>query len=489
MTELAFDAFLPFLGNFIGGKFVPVKGGAFFRSEDPGDLDNPVGDARGQTPFVDDAVRGAVEAFPGWRRLSMDARYKYIRAYQDVLKKKKEALALCISREMGKPLSESQAEVQAMIDKVDVTWQEALPLVAERVFPMGQGARGAIRHRPQGVVAVIGPFNMPGHLPNGQFVPALLLGNTVVFKPSELTPFSGQLIAQCMEEAELPPGVFQMVQGAGPVGAALVAHPKVNVVFFTGSAGVGRRIAQLCAKQFEKTLALEMGGKNAALVLSDASLPLAVREIVHGAFTTTGQIFVQKDVLPAFMDAFLREVDSVKIGYATDNPLMGPLVSKKAAQKFLAAQTAAQRAGFEAVRQGRLLKMAKKGHYVSPSVHLWPDKKKFPLDKMAASAYWGEEIFGPDAAVTAIDSPEEMARANNAVHYGLVASIFTRDEKKFRALLPELENGVVHWNRSTAMTPGRLPFGGVKSSGNHRPAGLFVPYICVDPVGSVEVEG
>jgi succinylglutamic semialdehyde dehydrogenase len=480
------------LGNFIGGRWTKPARGRRLVSEDPGDLDRPVGRFVSDPSAVEKAVAAARAAFAAWREKSLSERVVLVRRYRDELLKRKDELADVISRETGKPLAESAAEVKAMAEKVDVTENEALPLVAERAFAMDGASRGVVRRRPRGVTAVIGPFNVPGHLPNGQAVPALLTGNTVVFKPSELTPFTGQLMAECFRAAGLPDGVFNLVQGDGAAGGRLAAHPGVDTVFFTGSVATGERVRSACAAQPGKLVALELGGKNAALVLDDAPLEQAVKETLHGAFSTSGQrcsstsrILVHRSVAKDFVDAFLARVDALKVGYYTEEPFLGPLISEASAERFLAAQKTARKLGFKALREGRRLPASRRGHYVGPSVHVW-EKRTFPWEGKTARGYWDEELFAPDVAVYALDSDEAMAAANNASRYGLVAGVFTRSQERFARLAARLENGVVHWNRTTAMTPGRLPFGGVKASGNHWPAGLHVVYACTTPVGSVE---
>jgi succinylglutamic semialdehyde dehydrogenase len=481
-----------FRGNFINGRFVRPSQGRRIVSEDPGDLDCPVGEIRSDPSVVHPAVRAARRALAGWQNTSHGRRESLVKRYGRVLARQSERLARVISRETGKSLSESRAEVRAMIEKIPLTIREALPLVADRVFPMEKGARGAVRHRPRGVAAVIGPFNVPGHLPNGQIVPALLTGNTVVFKPSELTPFTGQAIVECLAAAGFPQGVINLVQGDGAAGARLAAHSDVDVVFFTGSVATGTRIRRTCFADPKKLVVLEMGGKNAALVLRDADVEAAVKETVHGAFSTTGQrcsstsrIFVDRKIASRFVEGFLRRTDGLRIGYFTDDPDMGPLVRASSVEVFLEAQRAAERLGFKTLRRGERVFLTRRGHYVRPSVHLW-EKSLGVLVKSGRRDYWDRELFAPDVAIYPADGEEEMLRGCNTSQYGLVASVFSQSEKTFRRLSPRIECGVVHWNRTTAMTPGRLPFGGIKASGNHWPAGLFVPYACTYPVGSVE---
>jgi succinylglutamic semialdehyde dehydrogenase len=271
----------------------------------------------------------------------------------------------------------------------------------------------------------------------------------------------------------------------------------VNALFFTGSVPTGRRVRALSEEANpHRLLALEMGGKNAALVLPDAPLDWTVREVIHGAFSTTGQrcsstsrALVHRAVADRFLEALLEKTDSLSIGYFSEDSFMGPLIQSSARDRFLEAQRTARRLGYETLREGRPWLAPLRGYYVSPSVHAMrgfpflDSRKKRPLSR----AYWDEELFAPDIAVHILSSEEEMAAVNNRSAYGLAASVFTRSEKAFRRFVGNLQNGVIHWNRTTAMTPGRLPFGGIKASGNHRPAGLFVPYACTYPVGSVEV--
>jgi succinylglutamic semialdehyde dehydrogenase len=451
-------------------------------------LDRPVGRILSEPSLVDPAVASARKAFSKWSALPVARRLVFARRFQSLLGGEHgDRLAFVISRETGKSLSESQAEVRSMAEKVDITAAEGMSLVEDRSFPLPDGTRGEIRHRSLGVAAVIGPFNVPGHLPNGQIVPALLSGNTVVFKPSEQTPFTGQVMAELWDKAGLPSGVFNLVQGDGAVGGKLSAHPDVNAVFFTGSVETGRRVSMACAADPSKLVALEMGGKNAALVLDDADLGVAVPAVVQGAFATAGQrcsctsrVLVQRKIFRRFLDAFLPALDRVTVGYFTENRVMGPLIDGAAVDRFLGAQKTARRLGYETLREGRALSLSRRGRYVSPSVHLWEGVPKF-----SRPDYWDEELFAPDAAVYVLKDEEDMTGLHNASRFGLAAAVFTSSESRFRRVGGRLNAGVVHWNRSTAMSPGRLPFGGVKASGNHRPAGLYVPFACVSPVGSV----
>ena len=482
---------LSFRGAYVRGRFVPPTEGDRFVSEDPGDAARPGGEARGSTLLVADAVAAARSAAPAWREESLAQRIAILRRYQKKLAGHGDRLAWVMSRETGKPLQESRDEVAAMVAKVDLTVTRGLPLVADRRAPLDGGSRSVLRYRPRGVVGVIGPFNVPGHLPNGQIVPALLTGNTVVFKPSEFTPFVGQVLAELFDEAGFPPGVFNLVQGGGEVGAALAAEPGVNALFFTGSAATGEKVRALSDRCPDRLLALDLGGKNAALILPDAPWEAALGQVVHGAFATAGQrcsstsrLFVHKKIARRFIRDLMARAAALTVGYFTESPGLGPLIDGRAVQRFEAAQESAEKRGFATLKRGVPAPQSRSGHYVAPSVHLW---EGFPSRLLIGPRdYWDEELFAPDLAVYVLDGEDEMIALNNASRYGLVASVFTASRPAFERIRERLDNGVVHWNRSTAMTPGVLPFGGTKARGNGWPAGLFVPFACTVPVGSVE---
>lgn len=482
---------LPFKGAYVEGRFLTGGRGAPFVSEDPGDLSRPVGTARETLGAVEAAVAAARRAFPAWRDTPLARRAALLRRLQKQFKVRREALAWVMSRETGKSGGESLDEGTAMASKVEVTLRHALPRVETERGATPDGSPTVIHYRPRGVVGVIGPFNVPGHLPNGQIVPALLTGNTVVFKPSEFTPFVGQLFAEMVDAAGFPPGVFNLVQGGGVVGAVLASHPGINVLFFTGSAATGARVRAASEACPDRLLALELGGKNAVLVLPDAPWEVALREVTHGAFATSGQrcsstsrVFLHKKIARRFLTEFMERVRGLSVGYFTEKPILGPLINGGAVERFLKAQASAEKLGFKTLKKGEPLRLDRRGHYVGPSVHLW---EGFPGKRVTESgAYWDEELFAPDVAVYVLNSEDEMVTLNNASRYGLVASVFGSSPSAFERIRSRLDNGVVHWNRTTAMTPGVLPFGGTKASGNGWPAGLFVPYACTVPVGSVE---
>ena len=482
---------VPFRGNYIGGRFIRPSQGVELISENPGDLFDPVGRLVISEELVDAAVAAAEKAFLKWRDAPLSRRIAKMKALQRVMVRRKAALTGLAAREAGKPLGEAVREVDRLISKVEEMISSGLKLVEGYSVNVDRGVRGECLWRPLGVLAVIGPFNFPVHTPASHIVPALLTGNAVVFKPSELTPFIGQALAECIDAAGFPPGVFNLVQGGPPVGIRLVNHPRVAGILFTGSTAAGQAIKKATLDSPQKMLALEMGGKNGAIVLEDAPLDLAAREIAQSAFSMGGQrcnatsrIIVHRRVAKAFLEQFLPLVDRVKIGYSLEpDVLMGPLISHDAVAKLQRYVKLAEEEGFETLRPGKApgLWGKRRGYYVTPSVHLCdrPEKNR-------SIRYRKEEIFGPNVAVYFVKDEDQAAALNNEVPYGLVTSLFTRSSERFRRLLPRIDTGMVNFNRGTIFSSGKLPFGGTKASGSFRPAGLFSPYYCTTPVAVLE---
>ena len=482
---------VPFRGNYLGGRFIRPTKGTELISEDPGDLFDPVGRMVVSEEAVDLAVAAALKAFPKWSGLSLSQRIAKMRAFQREIARRQAALATLVAREAGKPITESNREVDRLIAKVEEMIASGLKRVRPFSVEVDRGVKGECVWRPLGVLAVIGPFNFPAHTPAGHLIPALLLGNTVVFKPSEFTPFVGQVIAECFDAAGFPPGVFNLVQGGASVGVRLVAHPGVAGILFTGSTAAGQAIKKATLDSPRKILALEMGGKNAAIVLEDASLDLAAREIAQSAFSMAGQrcnaasrVILHRRIAKPFLDQFLPLVERVRIGYPLEpDVLMGPLISHDAVAKLQKYVKLAEEEGFETLRPGKATGLwgKRRGYYATPSVHLCERP-----EKNHSVHYRKEEIFGPNVAVYLVKDEEQAVALNNEVPYGLITSVFTRNPARFRRLFPKIDTGMVNLNRGTIFSSGKLPFGGTKASGSFRPAGLFSPYYCAYPVAVLQ---
>jgi succinylglutamic semialdehyde dehydrogenase len=350
----------------------------------------------------------------------------------------------------------------------------------------GAGKRGSCHFRPLGVMAVIGPFNFPAHLPNGHWVPALLLGNTIVFKPSDRTPAVGQVIAEIAQEAGLPAGVFNVVQGGADVAARLVAHQDIDGVLFTGSFPVGRRILEANLDRPGRMIALEMGGSNAAIVWKDADLRRAVIECVRGAYATTGQrctctrrIIVHADIAERFITAFCRLASTAVVGAGTDpEPVfMGPVASRAARDAVLTRQVALAREG------GRVLLEAaeheREGWFIGPGL------VQVPRFDRATDC----ETFGPLAQLSVVRDLDDAITQANATDFGLVAAVFCRDESVWNACFDTLRVGCLNRDTGTAGASSRLPFGGLGRSGNLRPAGSFAVDLGAYPLATLRDDG
>ena len=476
-------------GDFLGGRFVAVRddqADGVIERHSPRDLDDLVGRHPFRERAVDEAVASARQAFFGWSLSPLAVRKALLLALKQALAARADELASTIAREVGKPLWEAETEVAAALAKVDVTLSDGLELVATR--EMG-GPAQRYAFKPHGVAAVLGPFNFPLHLVHGHVVPALVTGNTVVVKPSELTPGVGQLYAECFDAAGFPPGVFNLVHGAGSSGARLAAHVDVDVVMLTGSYAVGQAIKRATLEQPHKLLALELGGRNPAIVLADANLDKAVHDVLWGAFVTTGQrcsgtatALVERSLFDAFSARVRDKLRGLRVG----DPLlpgvfMGPLISEPARDRYLAALASAEQHGVLRLAGGDPVLGVPRGAYVSPSVHqnLTP----------GVSPYEVEELFGPNLALESVDDLDAaIARAHQSP-YGLSASVFCAGESAFEYAFSRLRYGCVNWNAPTCGASSRLPFGGLGKSGNHRPAALFSTLYATYPVASIRGPG
>lgn len=470
-------------GDYIDGRLATAAtpdGELVVRS--PADLDDVVARHPYSLAHVQTAVEVARRAASGFRRLSQSARTDLLRAYRGRLEVHRDAIADTIAREVGKPLWEARIEADAMAKKVELCIGPGAAYTATEHI---EELPGEIEHRPVGVVAVIGPFNFPGHLPNGQIVPALLTGNAVIHKPSELAPSTGTWIARCLDEAGLPAGVFNLVQGPAQAGAALSAAQDVDALLFTGSTAAGRAIVAANSGRLDRVVALELGGKNASLALDDCDLEYTARTLAFAAYATAGQRCTSTSRVIAsatIVDRLAARLGQLARGLRVGHPLqadvfMGPVISDASRERIVAAQRAAVDAGFEPlVAGGPVAVDGYRGHYMQPGLH------RSPSSSIHVDAYSDAELFGPDIALySARDDAHAIELANDS-RFGLSAAVFCRDEARFRAVASELRVGVVHFNRATAGASGRLPFGGVGDSGNHRPAGILAGLSCTYPV-------
>ncbi len=479
---------ISYKGDFINGRFVPVtKGDGEFKDISPSDLSDIVMSVPYKHEHIDEACVAAKKAYPAWSRLSLDERKVYLLRLKEIFDLHADQMAQVISRDTGKPTWEALTEAKALSAKIDITLNQSLKLIEdERVSNALPQVDGVIRYRSRGVMAVVGPFNFPAHLPNGHIIPALISGNTIVFKPSEQTPAVGQFMAEMYEKAQFPPGVFNLVQGDGKAGGKLVASQDVDGVLFTGSYEVGLKIKQETMNHYWKILALEMGGKNATVVWDDADMDKAIYESLVGAYMTAGQrcsctsrIIVHPKIADEFTERFYQAAKKLTIGHWTDNVFMGTLINEGAVEKYIRFQEIANRENCESLMRGKSLDMKTKGHYVTPSIHL---VKKFDPN----SIYQKSEIFGPNVAIYQSDDFNETMRIVNSTGYGLVMALFSKNRELYEEALVQARVGLLNWNRTTNGSSSKMPFGGMGKSGNDRPSAHFAIQYCTIPVASLE---
>ncbi len=480
---------IEFKGDYINGRFITnERVDDEFSKKSPSDFKDEVIDIRCNYENVDRAVESAHNAFREWSELDYDVRKKAVLRIRDVFADNQDRIAEVISRETGKPLWESKGEAKAMLAKFDVTLEHSMKLIEEHKIENAlPGVDGYIRYKPRGVFVVLGPFNFPGHLPNGHIVPALITGNTLVFKPSELTPATGQLYAELVAKADLPPGVFNMVQGLAETGKKLVDHDRVDGVLFTGSYDVGLKIKEKTMTHYWKMLALEMGGKNAAVVWDDADMNKAIYENLVGCFVTAGQrcsctsrIILHKKIADQFIDKFYESAKKIKIGHwAEEDVFMGPLIDEGAVEKYIRFQEIGLRENAERLMRGKVLELKNKGNYVTPSIMRVKDFNK-------KSVYQTNEIFGPNVAFYTVDDFDQAMEINNCTGFGLVTSVFTKNKELYNQAVKRAKVGLVNWNRTTNGASSKLPFGGMGKSGNDRPTAFFAVFYCTVPVASLE---
>lgn len=479
---------IKFLGDFIGGQFrVSENPDGEWSIQSPSDLKDMVFQPAFALNHIDEVCSVAKKAFPKWAALSQEERNSYLMRLKEVYLSRLDEMAEVISRETGKPTWEAKSEAQLLASKIDVTLNHSMKLVAEeRIANAIPNVDGVIRFRPRGVMAVLGPFNFPAHLPNGHIIPALAVGNTVVFKPSDKTPAVGQKMAEFFQQAGFPEGVFNLLQGQAETGKRLAGHELVDGVLFTGSYEVGLRIKQDTLQHAWKLLALEMGGKNATVVWKDADLKKALYETVVGSFMTSGQrcsctsrLILHRSIADQFIAQLHEAAKRLTIGHWKQNVFMGPLISSDAVEKYLRFQEIAKREGAEPVMRGKALELEWKGHYVTPSIYT---VKKFDPQ----SVYQKSEIFGPNVAVYVVDDFEEAMHINNSTGFGLVMALFSKDEALYKKAILEARVGLLNWNRTTNGASSRLPFGGLGKSGNDRPSAHFAVQYCAVPMASLE---
>lgn len=463
--------------NYIDGSWVDAKCGKRFKNINPANTEDVVGTfPDSQAEDVDAAVRAARRAYQDWRLVPAPSRGEIILKAGELMKKRKEELSQLMTREMGKILKETRGDVQEGIDTAFCAGPEG-----RRLF--GQTCPSELRNKfcismrmPMGVAGMITPWNFPMAIPTWKIFPALVCGNTIVFKPASDTPATAVKLVEILEEAGVPKGVVNLVHGTGRnVGTPLVNHPEINVISFTGSSGVGKQIAEACGRSL-KRLSLELGGKNAQVVMPDANLDLAVEGVLWGAFGTTGQrctatsrLILHQSIKKAFLERLIARAKKIKVGPGLDEANdMGPLVNegqRKIVQEYV---EIGKNEGAKLLFGGKVYRKGdcEKGFFHEPTIfdEVTPDMR------LAR-----EEIFGPVLSILTIKSFEEAIAVHNNTRYGLSSSIYTQDVNLACRAIRDFEAGITYINGPTIGAEVCLPFGGVKETGNgHRESGITV---------------
>ena len=470
------------ISNFINGEWL-AGSGAELVTIDPSNGKQTWASNESTSQDVDRACQAARDAFEAWALTPLSDRIAVCTRFRDLLKQDAEELALLISEEVGKPLWEARTEATTMANKIDISVQAYGARTGETQNKVADG-EAVLRHRPHGVFGVFGPYNFPGHLPNGHIVPALIAGNTVVFKPSEYAPRTAIKTVQLWEQAGLPKGVINLVNGGRDAGIALGRNTLLDGVLFTGSCQTGSALHKQYGGQPGKMLALEMGGNNPLVVWDVKDIDAAVFMAISSAFISAGQrctcarrLIVKQGAEGDAVIARLVDVASrltIGASHAEPAPFMGPVVSAAVAKRLMQAQSDMVAKG------GKLLLEMKHLHadsgFVSAGI----------VDVTNAQGIADEEWFGPLLQVVRVADFDSAIKAANATEFGLAAALISNDENLWKLFQVRARAGIVNWNRPTTGAASSAPFGGVGKSGNHRPSAYYAADYCAYPVASIE---
>ena len=440
---------------------------------------------RGRPGDVDETVGRARRAWPAWAAQPLATRIELCRRFANEVRKENDNLAELIARETGKPLWEARTEVEAVINKVEISVRAYAERSAQKKLDSALQGTAAVRHKPHGVLAVLGPYNFPAHLPNGHIIPALIAGNAIVFKPSEKTPAVGEALVRCFHKAGISAAVVQLLVGGPDEGKALVAHPQVDGVLFTGSAQAGIAINRKLASNPGKIVALEMGGNNPIVVWDTPLVHDVAVMIIQSAFTSAGQrctagrrLIVKATMYDNAVEQVKRLADRIIVGAPFDDPqpFMGPVIDATAADQLTESFVYLLSSGGKAIKhmtrpQGEL-------PFVSPAI----------IDVTRLAERPDVELFGPLLQVIKVDDFDEAIAEANNTRFGLSASLMGGSPQDYNRFWANIRAGIVNWNRPTNGASSAAPFGGIGLSGNHRPSAYYAADYCAYPVASTEVE-
>jgi aldehyde dehydrogenase (NAD+) len=448
--------------NYVGGAWVAASGGGTFESVNPATEDVLAVAPSSAADDVNAAVNAAKAAYKEWRLTPAPRRGEVLFRVARVLEQRKEALAYVMTQEMGKVITEARGDVQEAIDMAYYMGGEGRRMAGYTAPVEMPNKFGMALREPAGVVGLVTPWNFPVAVPSWKMLPALVAGNAVIWKPSEDTPYTSAEFVKIFEEAGLPPGVLNLVTGAGVTGNALVTHPDVRVISFTGSTETGLKV-YTAAAALGKKVALEMGGKNAIIVMDDANLELAVKAVTWSAYGTTGQrctatsrLIVQRGIKSKLVDALTEKAKTLKLGYGIENEIeVGPLVNRKALEKVEKYVAIGKDEGARLTTGGA--RTGERGYFYQPTLF---------ADVAPGMRIAREEIFGPVLSVIEVASLEQAIAVNNSVAYGLSSSIFTENVNAAFRAIRDLTTGIVYINHGTTGAEIQFPFGGTRGTGN-----------------------
>ncbi len=470
------------LSNFINGAWLAGTGQEL-ATIDPSTGAQTWSSIESTADDVQSAVQAARAAFDAWAMTSLDERIAVCTRFRDLLKENAEDLAQTIAQEVGKPLWEARTEVATMANKVDISVQAYGARTGEVAAKVADG-NAVLRHRPHGVFGVFGPYNFPGHLPNGHIVPALIAGNTVVFKPSEYAPRTAVKTVQLWEKAGLPAGVINLVNGGRDTGIALGRNDGLDGVLFTGSCQTGVALHKQFGGQPGKMLALEMGGNNPLVVWDVRDIDAAVHHAIMSAFISAGQrctcarrlVVADTEEGDAFIERLVEVAATLSVGAsnAEPQPFMGPVVSSAVAARLVQAQADMAAKGGKVLLQ--MKQLDPKAGFVTAGI----------VDVTNAKGIPDEEWFGPLLQIVRVSDFDAAIKVANNTEFGLAAALLSNDEALWKQFAVQARAGIVNWNRPTTGAASSAPFGGVGKSGNHRPSAYYAADYCAYPVASIE---
>ena len=440
---------------------------------------------RGEAGDVDAEVTLARQSWPAWAARPVTYRIEALRRFANVVRGHADAFADLIARETGKPVWEAKTEVDAVVGKVDISARAYAERTPQRRMDAPMGSAMALRHKPHGVLAVLGPYNFPAHLPNGHIVPALIAGNAVIFKPSEKTPAVGEFLIRCFHEAGVPEGCVRLVLGGPDEGKALAGHAGIDGLLFTGSARTGITLNRQFATRPEKILALEMGGNNPIVAWDTPDLPAAATVVVQSAFTTAGQRCTAARRLivdETLFEPLLGEIDKlcrrmiVGAPHDTPAPFMGPVIDNESADLLGESFLELMMRGGRPIRH--LERPVPDKPFLGPSM----------IDVTEMNDRPDIELFGPILQVIRVHSFDDAVAEANDTRYGLSATLLSQDPALYDRFWANSRAGIVNWNRPTNGASSSAPFGGIGWSGNHRPSAYYAADYCAYPVVSNEAD-